>query len=118
VEDWPFGLEELEPYYDIIEREVGVSGKAGNINGKIDPRGNIFEGRPPARVSDASASRYWIHREDVGCRPDAWLASISRAGGNHQPVLSGPAGVRLSRLLRSRRLSHQFERLDRGYHDS
>src|SRR4029077_3586287 len=45
VEDWPFGLEELEPYYDIIEREVGVSGKAGNINGTIDPRGNIFEGR-------------------------------------------------------------------------
>ncbi|MGQ0736983.1 MAG: GMC family oxidoreductase, partial [Acidobacteriota bacterium] len=48
VEDWPFGLEELEPYYDIVERELGVSGKAGNIAGKIDPRGNIFEG-PRAR---------------------------------------------------------------------
>src|SRR5262249_20873577 len=45
VEDWPFGLEELEPYYDVIEREVGVSGKAGNINGSIDPRGTICEGR-------------------------------------------------------------------------
>jgi gluconate 2-dehydrogenase alpha chain len=45
VEDWPFGLEELEPYYDLVEREVGVSGKAGNINGALDPRGNIFEGR-------------------------------------------------------------------------
>ena len=44
VEDWPFGLDELEPYYDVVEREVGVSGKAGNLNGKIDPRGNIFEG--------------------------------------------------------------------------
>src|SRR6266446_2380712 len=44
VEDWPFGLEELEPYYDTIEHEVGVSGQAGNINGAIDPRGNIFEG--------------------------------------------------------------------------
>jgi gluconate 2-dehydrogenase alpha chain len=44
VEDWPFGLEELEPYYDIVERELGVSGKAGNVAGKIDPRGNIFEG--------------------------------------------------------------------------
>ena len=43
VEDWPFGYEELEPYYDKIEYEVGVSGQAGNINGKIDPRGNIFE---------------------------------------------------------------------------
>jgi len=44
VEDWPFGLEELEPYYDKIEYEMGVSGQAGNIQGKIDPRGNIFEG--------------------------------------------------------------------------
>jgi gluconate 2-dehydrogenase alpha chain len=45
VEDWPFGLEELEPYYDKIEYEIGVSGQAGNINGVIDQRGNIFEGR-------------------------------------------------------------------------
>jgi gluconate 2-dehydrogenase alpha chain len=44
VEDWPFGLEELEPYYERVENELGVSGKAGNINGKIDQRGNIFEG--------------------------------------------------------------------------
>ena len=44
VEDWPFGLEELEPYYDKVERAVGVSGQAGNVKGSIDPRGNIFEG--------------------------------------------------------------------------
>src|SRR5438094_336470 len=48
VEDWPFGYEELEPYYDRVEREIGISGKAGNINGTIDQRGNIFEG-PRAR---------------------------------------------------------------------
>src|SRR5918995_5210812 len=41
VEDWPFGLEELEPYYDRVEREIGVSGKAGNISGRIDRGGNI-----------------------------------------------------------------------------
>jgi len=44
VEDWPFGLEELEPHYDRVEYELGVSGQAGNIQGKIDQRGNIFEG--------------------------------------------------------------------------
>jgi gluconate 2-dehydrogenase alpha chain len=43
VEDWPFGYEELEPYYDKVEREIGVSGQAGNIKGEIDKRGNIFE---------------------------------------------------------------------------
>jgi gluconate 2-dehydrogenase alpha chain len=44
VEDWPFGLDELEPYYDKVEYEIGVSGKAGNIKGTIDRSGNIFEG--------------------------------------------------------------------------
>ena len=44
VEDWPFGYDELEPYYDRVEREIGVSGQAGNINGTIDRRGNPFEG--------------------------------------------------------------------------
>jgi len=59
VEDWPFGLDELEPYYDKVEYEVGVSGQAGNINGTIDPRGNRFEGArkraypmPPLRWTD------------------------------------------------------------------
>jgi len=44
VEDWPFGYDELEPYYDKVEYEIGVSGQAGNLNGAIDARGNVFEG--------------------------------------------------------------------------
>jgi gluconate 2-dehydrogenase alpha chain len=59
VEDWPVTLEELEPYYDHVEYEVGVSGKAGNIKGTIDAKGNIFEGArareypmPPLRGSE------------------------------------------------------------------
>jgi len=59
VEDWPFGLEELEPYYDKVEYEIGVCGQAGNVGGKIDPRGNPFEGArtrgypmPPLRSTE------------------------------------------------------------------
>ncbi len=73
VEDWPFGYDELEPYYDKIEHELGVSGQAGNVNGKIDPRGNPFEGprkrefpMPPLRwtgfldkMADAARSLNW-----------------------------------------------------------
>ena len=44
VEDWPFGLEELEPYYDRVEREIGVSGKAGNINGSHRSRRQHLRG--------------------------------------------------------------------------
>jgi gluconate 2-dehydrogenase alpha chain len=43
VTDWPFDHAELEPYHDEIEYSLGVSGKAGNIRGKLDPRGNVFE---------------------------------------------------------------------------
>jgi gluconate 2-dehydrogenase alpha chain len=59
VEDWPLSYEELEPYYDRVEYELGVSGKAGNIQGRIDASGNIFEGprqreypMPPLRETD------------------------------------------------------------------
>src|SRR6476646_4278523 len=44
LEDWPLTYDELEPYYDIIEDEVGVSGAAGNIQGKLTGVGNPFEG--------------------------------------------------------------------------
>jgi gluconate 2-dehydrogenase alpha chain len=59
MEDWPITYNELEPYYDRIEYEIGVSGRAGNIAGRIDPRGNVFEGErkrdypmPPLRDTD------------------------------------------------------------------
>src|SRR6202163_2098563 len=61
LEDWPLTYDELEPYYDRVEYEVGVSGKAGNLQGKIDPAGNIFEGprqreypMPPLRGTEFS----------------------------------------------------------------
>ncbi len=44
VEDWPFGYDELEPYYDKVEYSVGISGQAGNVQGRINSAGNIFEG--------------------------------------------------------------------------
>ena len=44
VEDWPFGYEELEPYYEKVEYAVGISGQAGNVHGRINSAGNIFEG--------------------------------------------------------------------------
>ena len=44
VEDWPFGYDELEPFYEKVEFAVGISGQAGNVKGKINTTGNVFEG--------------------------------------------------------------------------
>lgn len=44
VRDWPVTYDELEPYYTRAERLMGISGKAGNIQGQIIEGGNPFEG--------------------------------------------------------------------------
>ena len=41
--DWPVSYTEFEPFYDKAEYELGVSGKAGNLQGKKVDGGNVFE---------------------------------------------------------------------------
>src|ERR1700730_14058308 len=41
--DWPLSYADLEPYYDRAEYELGVSGKAGNLQGRKLDGGNVFE---------------------------------------------------------------------------
>jgi gluconate 2-dehydrogenase alpha chain len=43
-QDWGITYDELEPYYDQFEHIYGICGKAGNLNGEIQPGGNPFEG--------------------------------------------------------------------------
>ena len=44
VVDWGVTWNEIEPYYTRGDKLLGVSGKAGNIRGKLIEGGNIFEG--------------------------------------------------------------------------
>src|SRR3954470_16346885 len=43
VQDWGVTAAELEPHYDRFEYLLGTSGKAGNLNGKKIPGGNVLE---------------------------------------------------------------------------
>src|SRR5262249_38109651 len=43
IQDWGVSHAELEPYYDRFEYTAAVSGKAGNLDGKIVAGGNPFE---------------------------------------------------------------------------
>lgn len=43
IQDWGVTYDELEPYFDKFEYLLGTGGKAGNLNGKIQPGGNPFE---------------------------------------------------------------------------
>jgi gluconate 2-dehydrogenase alpha chain len=44
VQDWGITYAELEPFYDQFDKLCGTCGKAGNLNGTIQPGGNPFEG--------------------------------------------------------------------------
>jgi len=60
--DWPLTYADLEPYYDRAEYELGVAGKAGNLQGRKIAGGNPFEAPrrreyplPPLFVDQAGA---------------------------------------------------------------
>lgn len=83
VEDWPFGYDELEPYYDRVEWEIGVSGQAGNVLGTLNPKGNIFEAprtrdypMPPLR-STGFLDRMTAAARQLGWHPFPGPAAIN-----------------------------------------
>src|SRR5580698_8230648 len=82
LEDWPIGYDELEPYYDIIEHQVGVSGKAGNIKGVLDPAGNVHEG-PREREYPMPALRGTEYTEHM-------MATAKKMGLN---AFHGPSAI-------------------------
>ena len=62
IQDWGVTYDGLEPYYMRAELLLGISGKAGNIRGKLIEGGNIFEGwrsaeypTPPTKIPYFSA---------------------------------------------------------------
>ncbi|OGA49582.1 MAG: GMC family oxidoreductase [Betaproteobacteria bacterium RIFCSPLOWO2_12_FULL_62_58] len=74
-QDWGITYDELEPYYDQFEHLYGVGGKAGNLNGEIQPGGNPFEGprsreypNPPAPMTYAG-SLFAKAAESLGYKP-------------------------------------------------
>ena len=75
VQDWGITYDELEPYYDTFEYDIGASGQTGNLNGKIIPGGNPFEGprsRPyphPALDVTTYGDMFAKASEDLGFHP-------------------------------------------------
>src|SRR5499433_75876 len=126
VEDWPFGLEELEPYYDKVEYEVGIAGQAGNVQGKIDQRGNIFEGprrrgypMPPLRGTEftermATAARKlgWhpfpgpaaVNSQTYDDRPGCQYHGFCNRGGCHVSAKSSTAVSTIPKAMETKRL--------------
>src|SRR5712691_958898 len=73
--DWPFTYAELEPFYDRAEYELGVSGKAGNVQGRKIDGGNVFEAPRrreyplPALLADQSGVLFEAGARKLGYHP-------------------------------------------------
>ena len=97
VQDWGVTYDELEPYYDKFEYLCGISGKAGNLNGKIQEGGNPFEGprsreypNPPMEMVYAP-TLFGQAAKERGLHPfPAPSANMSRAYTNPLGVTLGP----------------------------
>ena len=83
LEDWPLTYDELAPFYERVEDEVGVSGLAGNIGGKLTGVGNPFEAprakefpMPPLRGSGFT-DRMSETAKKLGWHPFAPPAAIN-----------------------------------------
>jgi gluconate 2-dehydrogenase alpha chain len=96
IQDYPVTYAELEPYYDKFEYLCGVSGKAGNLNGKVEPGGNPFEGarsreypNPPLQMT-YGPTLFAQAAESLGYHPFPHpAANMSRAYTN-------PLGIQLA----------------------
>ena len=133
VEDWPITYQDLEPFYDAVEYAIGVSGKAGNLQGRIDPEGNVFEGprrreypMPPLRVTsfmermrDAARGLGWnpflapaaITSEPYDGRPACVYHGFCLGGGCHVDAKSATSVTTIPRAIET----GQFEVVTRAH---
>ncbi len=127
VEDWPIGYEDIEAYYDRVEHEIGVSGQAGNVQGRIDARGNPFEGAreraypmPALRwtkyldgMADAARSLGWkpfpgpaaVNSEAYQGRSGCMYHGHCNKGGCHVDAKNSPAVTTIPQAEATGRLS-------------
>jgi gluconate 2-dehydrogenase alpha chain len=92
--DWPLSYADLEPYYDRAEYELGVSGKAGNLQGNKIDGGNIFEAPrrrdyplPPLQV-DQSGANFEAGTRKLGYHPFSTPRAIVSQPYNGRPGCS------------------------------
>jgi len=95
IQDWGVTYDDLEPYYDQFEYLCGISGQAGNVQGKIQPGGNPFEGPrarayplPPLKRSYATVL-FDKAAKDVGLKP------FPCAAANTSQPYKNPYGVQM-----------------------
>jgi gluconate 2-dehydrogenase alpha chain len=96
IQDWGITAAELEPYFTRFEYLLGVSGKAGNLQGRKIPGGNVFEDprsrdypTPPQKEPYGSAI-FRRAAQEMGYHP------YPQPSANLSQPYTNPEGMRLN----------------------
>src|SRR5262247_2409392 len=90
--DWPLSYADLEPFYDKAEYEIGVSGKAGNLQGRKIDGGNVFEAPRrrefplPPLLLDQGAILFETATQKLGYHPFSTPRAIISQAYNGRPA--------------------------------
>ncbi len=97
LQDWGMTFGELEPFYDRFEYMAGVAGTAGNVEGRMRPGGNPFEGSRrreyplPPLMHGAAGMIFENASRAVGYHPfPVPLAVLSEEYTNPEGLTRGP----------------------------
>ena len=94
VQDYPLSWSEIEPHYDAFDKLCGTSGKAGNLNGKIQAGGNPFEGPRSAEYPEPAAGD--ALRADA-LRPGRARDGLQALPASRPAMSRGPTPIRSAR---------------------
>jgi gluconate 2-dehydrogenase alpha chain len=89
--NWPLSYADLEPYYDKAEYEIGISGKAGNLQGRKIEGGNVFEAPRrrefplPPLLMDQGAVQFEAATKKLGYHPFSTPRAILSKAYNDRP---------------------------------
>lgn len=102
--DWPIGLAELEPYYELAESKMGVTGTGGR---PVLPRNNNYKvmahGAARLGLRKVSTGRHAINAVPYDGRPASIQDGFTIAGDKHGSRWS-TANVEIPRALATGRL--------------
>ncbi len=95
VQDYPVTYDELEPYYTMFDRVCGTTGKAGNLNGAIQPGGNPFEGARSEEFPNPPMKQSYAPTMFAEAVRKMGLSPFPQPGGNMSRAFTNPFGAQL-----------------------
>ena len=96
IQDWPMSYDELEPFYDKFEYVLGISGKAGNLKGELQPGGNPFEGVRSREFPTPPMKQGYSQELFTKAAKDMGLHPFPRPSANLSVAYTNPYGCSMA----------------------